>query len=44
MRIGLRFAKKGIGDFFAQFESRTIRFFAAGEPTLELGLVKEIIA
>lgn len=40
--IDLRFAKKGIDDFFAQFDSRAIRFFAAGEPTLEMGVIEEI--
>ncbi len=40
--VDLRFAKKGIDDFFTQFDSRAIRFFAAGEPTLEMGVIKEI--
>ena len=36
------FAKKGIADFFDQTPSRHIRFYAIGEPTTEIELIKEL--
>lgn len=41
--IDLNFVKCGIIDFFKSYSSRQIRFFANGEPTLELDLIKKII-
>ena len=41
-RLYLDFAKAGIDDFFAQNSSRHIRFFGAGEPTVEFELIKHI--
>ena len=40
--IDLDFARIGIQDFFSNTNSRSIRFFGNGEPTLELDLMKEI--
>ncbi len=40
--IDINFAKKGIDDFFEQHDSRKIRFFGVGEPTLELEVMKKI--
>lgn len=40
--ISVEFAKKGIDDFFSGTSSRHIRFFAAGEPTLEWCKMREI--
>lgn len=40
--ISLAFAKKGIEDFFAEKKSPNVRFFAAGEPTIEFGLMQVI--
>lgn len=40
--IDLEFAKQGIQDFFASSNSRHIRFYAAGEPTLEFEKIKVI--
>lgn len=37
--IDLEFVQKGIDDFFRDYPSRTIRFYGAGEPTLELDLM-----
>lgn len=42
--IDVDFAKKGIDDFFAASASRHIRFYAIGEPTTEIDLIKEITA
>lgn len=41
--IDLGFAKRGMEDFFALNASREIRFFGAGEPTLELELMQSIL-
>ncbi len=43
-RLDLDFAIAGIDDFFAQNSSRHIRFFGAGEPTIEFDLIKSIYA
>ncbi len=40
--LSLEFAKLGIDYFFQNFESRHLRFFGAGEPTCELGLMRKI--
>lgn len=40
--INLDFAKRGIIDFFANSRSRHIRFYAAGEPTMEYRKIKAI--
>lgn len=40
--ISLDFAKKGIEDYFATDYMRHVRFFGAGEPTVEFELIKEI--
>lgn len=40
--INLNFAKKGIEDYFQSSSSRHIRFFGAGEPTLEIEKIKVI--
>jgi radical SAM protein with 4Fe4S-binding SPASM domain len=36
------FARKGITDFFSQSTSHHIRFYAIGEPTTEIGLIREL--
>lgn len=40
--IDLDFAKRGMLDYFSRSPSRHIRFFAGGEPTLELDKIKAI--
>lgn len=40
--ISLEFVKKGIDDYFAQKYMRHVRFFGAGEPTVEFDLLKKI--
>lgn len=40
--IDLEFVKKGMDDYFAQSYMRHVRFFGAGEPTVEFDLLKEI--
>jgi uncharacterized protein len=40
--IDLEFAKQGIRDFFVRSKSRHIRFYGAGEPTLELEKIRAI--
>lgn len=40
--IDFNFAKLGIDYFFKNYNSRHIRFFGSGEPTLELNLIKKI--
>jgi radical SAM protein with 4Fe4S-binding SPASM domain len=40
--IDLRFAKQGLQDYFTNSSSRHIRFFGAGEPTLEFDKIKAI--
>lgn len=40
--LDINFAKKGIQDFFNSTNSRHIRFFGAGEPTLEMEKIKDI--
>jgi len=40
--ININFAQIGIKDYFTSSNSRHIRFFGAGEPTLELEKIKEI--
>lgn len=40
--IDVKFAKKGIDDFFRDNASRYIRFYGIGEPTLEFDKMKEI--
>jgi len=41
-RIDKDFVKRGVLDYFANYASREIRFFANGEPTLDLDFIKEI--
>lgn len=41
--ISLRFALAGLRDYFRTSSSRHIRFFGAGEPTLEITLIKSIL-
>ncbi|MCZ7380498.1 MAG: SPASM domain-containing protein [Candidatus Methanoperedens sp.] len=41
-KLDINFAKCGINDFFNSNNSRWIRFFAEGEPTLEFFLMKQI--
>ncbi|PIS14911.1 hypothetical protein COT64_00170 [Candidatus Shapirobacteria bacterium CG09_land_8_20_14_0_10_39_12] len=40
--LDFNFAKRGISDFFRDNPSRHIRFYGAGEPTLEFDLMKKI--
>jgi radical SAM protein with 4Fe4S-binding SPASM domain len=40
--IDLDFAKRGMLDYFSRSPSRHIRFFAAGEPTLEIDKIRTI--
>jgi radical SAM protein with 4Fe4S-binding SPASM domain len=40
--IDIDFAKEGVRDYFSNSASRHIRFFGAGEPTLEMGMIKEL--
>ncbi len=40
--IDFRFCMRGIKDFFQKSNSRCIRFFAGGEPTLAFPLIQEI--
>lgn len=40
--ISLDFVKKGIDDYFKEKYMRHVRFFGAGEPTVEFDLLKEI--
>jgi uncharacterized protein len=41
-RIDLNFAVRGMEDFFSSNNSRWIRFFGEGEPTVEFSLMKKI--
>jgi len=40
--IDLKFAKRGIEDFFQRYKSREVRFFGIGEPTVAFKEMKEI--
>lgn len=40
--LNFKFAKRGIDDFFRDYSSREIRFYGAGEPTLEFELMRKI--
>lgn len=40
--IDLEFAKRGLEDFFSQSDSRKIRYFGEGEPTLEFDIMQQI--
>lgn len=40
--LNFEFAKRGIDDFFENDPSRWIRFYSAGEPTLEFELMRKI--
>lgn len=40
--ISFEFVKKGIDDYFAQKYMRHVRFFGAGEPTVEFDLLRKI--
>jgi uncharacterized protein len=40
--LNFNFAKRAIDDFFRDYPSREIRFYGAGEPTLEFELMKKI--
>lgn len=42
--ISIDFVKKGIDDYFETDYMRHVRFFGAGEPTVEIELLKEIHA
>ncbi len=41
--IDPEFCKRGIDDFFRETDSRALRLFSNGEPTLEFGLMKEVV-
>lgn len=41
--IDLDFARAGIDDFFRDTDSRALRLFSNGEPTLEFATMKEIV-
>ena len=41
-RIDVDFAKRGLEDFFNESQSRSIRYFGEGEPTLELKRMQQI--
>jgi radical SAM protein with 4Fe4S-binding SPASM domain len=41
-KLDLRFAKRALSDFFRDNPSRSIRFYGAGEPTLEFDLMTQI--
>lgn len=41
--IDLDFVKRGILDFFRDYPSRGIRFYGAGEPTIELSIIAKIV-
>lgn len=40
--IDINFAKCGLRDFFSSQDSRMIRFYGVGEPTVEFELIKEL--
>lgn len=40
--LNFNFAKRALNDFFRDYPSRQIRFYGAGEPTVEFELMKEI--
>ncbi len=40
--LDFNFAKRGLNDFFRDYSSRQIRFYATGEPTIEINLMKKI--
>lgn len=40
--LNFKFAKRALNDFFRDYPSRQIRFYAAGEPTIEFELMKKI--
>lgn len=40
--LDLKFAKRALNDFFRDYPSETIRFYGAGEPTIEFELMKKI--
>lgn len=41
--IDINFVKRGILDFFRDYPSRGIRFYGAGEPTIAIELIQEIV-
>lgn len=41
-KIDVEFAKRGLEDFFSESQSRSIRYFGAGEPTLEFERIQQI--
>ena len=41
--IDLKFAFKGIDDFFRDYPSRGVRFYSAGEVTTQMQTFKEIV-
>lgn len=40
--LNFNFAKRALNDFFRDYPSRQIRFYGAGEPTIEFELMKKI--
>lgn len=40
--LNFSFAKRALNDFFRDYPSRQIRFYGAGEPTIEFELMKKI--
>jgi len=42
LTIDFEFAKKGISDFFRDYSGRAIRYYGAGEPTIEFDLMRRI--
>lgn len=41
--IDMRFVKRGILDFFRDYPSRGIRFYGAGEPTMEMPIIRQTV-
>lgn len=41
--IDFNFVKRGILDFFRDYPSRGIRFYAAGEPTMAMSIIKQTV-
>lgn len=41
--IDIKFVKRAIIDFFRDYPSRGIRFYGAGEPTMEMGVIRETV-
>ncbi len=41
--IDINFVKRGVLDFFRDYPSRGIRFYGAGEPTMEMPIIRETV-